>query len=291
MNPFAMALVICSTFMHAGWNLLARRQKSEIAFFNRMLALTALIGFVPAVLSEALTHSLTIKAWMCVAGSGFCCGLYFFYLARAYESSDFTGVYPVVRALPVILVGIGDVMRRRYPTALGWLGMLMVVAGCFFVPLHSIRDFTMRRYFNRTNLWVFFAALGTVGYTLLDKVSSEVVQQGPATAARYGYIFILIAYMVYSVLLRTFKAGEHPGSIGWKIPAFAACLNFGAYWLVLWAYQLSLRASYITAFRQFSIIIGVVLAFVIYKEKGLGIRLAGTFVITSGLILIGLWGS
>jgi len=36
--------------------------------------------------------------------------------------------------------------------------------------------------------------------------------------------------------------------------------------------------------------IGVILAFVIYKEQGRAIRLAGTFVLASGLVLISLWG-
>jgi uncharacterized membrane protein len=79
-------------------------------------------------------------------------------------------------------------------------------------------------------------------------------------------------------------------SLGWGITIFAACMNFGAYWLVLWAYQLSQRASYILAFRQFSIVIGVILAFVIFREKGVVIRLSGTFMITLGLLLIGFWG-
>ena len=89
-----------------------------------------------------------------------------------------------------------------------------------------------------------------------------------------------------------FKAGkQNPNYVGWKLPALAACMNFGAYWLVLWAYQLSPQASYIVAFRQFSIVIGTVLAFAIYKEQGLVVRLAGTFLLTSGLVIIGLWGN
>jgi len=70
----------------------------------------------------------------------------------------------------------------------------------------------------------------------------------------------------------------------------AAVLSFGAYWLILWAYQLSPYASYIVAFRQFSIVIGAVLAFVIYKEKGIAIRLTGASLITTGLLVIALWG-
>jgi drug/metabolite transporter (DMT)-like permease len=169
--------------------------------------------------------------------------------------------------------------------------MLLVISGCFLAPLYSFRDFHVRSYFNRQSLWMLLTALGTVGYTLLDKVASEVVFQGPATAARYGYIFFLVSYLAYGAFLRMFDRGkDFSDSLGWGITIFAACMNFGAYWLVLWAYQLSQRASYIVAFRQFSIVIGVILAFAIYKEQGRVVRLLGTLMITSGLLLIGLWG-
>ena len=250
----------------------------------------ALVGFVPAVLSEMLTHSLTLEAWICVVGSGLSCGAYFLFLARAYGSSDFTVVYPVARSLPVLFVGIGDVLRGRHPTPIGWLGLLLVVCGGFLVPLRSFRDFAVHRYLNRTSLWMLLTAMCTVGYTLFDKAAAEVVQQGPATAARYGYMFFLISGAAYGVFLQMFVEKQSLPSVGWRLPALAACLNFGAYWLVLWAYQLSQRASYVVALRQFSIIIGVLLAFAIYKELGLFVRLVGTFLLTSGLVLIVLGG-
>lgn len=291
MNKFAIDLVIGSTFMHAGWNLLARGQRSETAFFRRMLEIIVLVGFVPAAWSEAAVQSLTPRAWLYVCGSGFFCGLYLFCLALAYEASDFTTVYPVARALPVFLVAVGDVLLGRHPNAFGWTGMLLVICGCFLAPLYSLRGFRLRLYFNRASLWMLLTALGTVGYTLLDKFAAEVILAGPATAARYGYVYFLITYCSYLLFLRVFYKNE-PASkaTGWKLAALAAGLNFGAYWLVLWAYQLSRQVSYIVAFRQFSIVIGVTLGFAIYKEQGVRVRLCGTSMITAGLVLIALWG-
>jgi drug/metabolite transporter (DMT)-like permease len=292
MSPYVIALILISTVMHAGWNLLARYQRSEANFFKRMLTVVVLVGFVPGILSEALTHSLNPMAWACVLGSGSFCGLYFFCLARAYESSDFTTVYPVARAMPVFLVGMGDVARGIYPTAIGWMGMLLVIAGCFLAPLTSFRDFNARAYLNRTSLYMLLTSIGTVGYTLLDKIASEVVLQGPATAARYGYSYFLISFVAYRILLWVFRSeGQGSQMVGWRFPFYAAFLTFGAYWLILWAYQLSRHASYIVAFRQFSIVIGVILGFVIYKEQGLVVRVAGTSMISLGLVLVGLWGS
>ena len=291
MNPLALGLIFVSTFMHAGWNLLARRQRAEALFFHRMLTASAVLGLAPALVSVALTHSLTPKVWGLAAASGVCCGLYYFFLARAYRDADFTTVYPVARALPVLLVAIGDVLRARPPTPRCWLGLALVAAGCLLAPLASLRDAALRRYLNRASLWMLLTALGTVGYTLFDKVASEAVPAGPASAARYGYVFFVASWVVYTVLLTLSRTDlSDDVGIGWRGPSLAATLNFGAYWLVLWAYQLERQASTIVAFRQFSIVIGVVLAFAIYRERGLRVRMAGAVLITGGLVIVGLWG-
>jgi drug/metabolite transporter (DMT)-like permease len=226
-----------------------------------------------------------------VLGSGISAGVYLFALARAFESSDFTIVYPVARSLPVIFVAILDVMRGRYLTALGWVGIFLVVSGCVLVPLRTLKDFSLRNYFNRSVLWMFLAAMGTVGYTLLDKIAAEVVKQGPDTAARYGYFYFAISYVPYIIFMKLLSRQrpiDDPGD--WKLAFFAAFLGFGAYWLILWAYQLSPYASYIVAFRQFSIVIGAITAFVLYKEQGIKTRLSGAALIAAGLILIAGWG-
>jgi uncharacterized membrane protein len=263
-----------------------------MAFFIRMLTIIIIAVFLPAMISEAITRSLPVKAWICLAGSGLCGGLYLYSLATAYGSADFTIVYPVARALPVLLVGLGDVLRGRLLTLSGWLGLTLVVTGCFLTPLRSFREFTVRRYFHRSVLWMFLAASGTVGYSLLDKLASEVVLAGPATAGRYCYVFFFSSGVVLMLLRKITISGNcETNPVGWRGPIIGAICFFGSYWLVLWAYQLGRHVSYVVAFRQFSIVIGVVIAFVIYKERGVAVRIMATVLITIGLILVGLPGN
>ena len=293
MNALAIVLVLTSTFLHAGWNLLARRSGSEGVFFRRMLLVTVLVGLVPAGLSEFMVRSLTPRAWGCVLASGSCCGVYYFFLMLAYRSSDFTAAYPVARGLPVFLLGVGDLARGASPAPAGWAGMLLVGGGCILAPQESMRGISMRRYLARSSLWLLLTALATVGYTLLDKIAAEDIMGGPATAARYCYVFFVVSFAAYGVMLRVFGRGlqgEGTGSIGWGWPVLAGGLNFGAYWLVLWAYQLAARASYVFAFRQFGIVAAVVMGVVLLREKGLAVRLTAALMITGGLALIGLFG-
>ena len=279
MSPLAIGLILISACSHAGWNLLARRQRSEMVFFIRMLVIIIIAGFLPVVISESITRSLPAKAWLCLAGSGLCGGIYLYSLATAYNSADFTIVYPAARALPVLLVGFGDILRGRFLTLPGWLGLTLVVAGCGLTPHHSFREFSIRRYFHRSVLWILLAALGTTGYSLLDKVASEIVLTGPGTAGRYCYVFFLFSGVVL-MLLRwiTNVSPDETGQVGWRGPAIGAVCFFGSYWLVLWAYQLG-------------VVIGVVIAFAIYKERGIAVRILAAVLITIGLILVGSLGN
>jgi len=291
MNVYAIIIVLISTFMHAGWNLLARGKRTEKDFFMGMLSVVAVVGFVPAVISESLVKSIPMQAWFYVLGSGLCCGSYYIFVDRAYSSADFTHVYPLTRSLPVIFVGIGEITLGRYPSCDGWIGMGLVVLGSLFMPLHYFRQISILSYWNKTSVTLFFAALGTVGYSLLDKLASEIVRQGGFTAARYGYFFFLFSFIFYSLGKLIFLKGEIILSLAhWKEMILAGLLDFGAYWLVLWAYQLADHASYVVAFRQFSVIIGVVIAFVLFKEQGRLARLIGAVIITVGLLIIALFG-
>ncbi len=293
MSPFVIFIVFLSTFMHAGWNLLAHYDRSESLFYRRMLIFIIVVGFFPTLLSEVQAKSLPPLAWLCVLGSGFSAGLYLFFLAKSFESADFSVVYPVARSLPVIFIGLIDTLRGRPLTVWGWIGIGLVSLGCFLVPQRSLRSFSWRSYLTPTTIWMLLTALGTIGYTYLDKVAAEVVQQSPATAARYGYIYFAVSFIPYSLFLRystSYNSAPKANLQGWKLAIPAAILSFGAYWLILWAYQLSPYASYIVAFRQFSIVIGSSVALTFYKESGLAVRLSGALLITAGLILIAVLG-
>ena len=76
----------------------------------------------------------------------------------------------------------------------------------------------------------------------------------------------------------------------WRAPAIAGSLSMLSYWIILCVYQMTARASYVVAFRQFSIVIGVVVAFMLFHEPGRFVRILGSLVITAGLVVIGVWG-
>jgi len=295
MNTAAILLTLSSTFFHAGWNLLARKERSEHTFLLRAIFMIAAVGFIPAMLGFLILPPWPPRTWLCAGLTSLFCGTYFFALARAYGYGDFTVVYPVARSLPVLLVPLGDVLRGHPLTTLGWLGVALVATVCIFMPLHSLREIRRKHYLNRAMPWIILAAIGTTGYSITDKIAMDAVSAatggGLLQALLYGYCFYSFSTVIMLLLCAIFgRRGENPSTVGWRKPALAGLLTYGSYGLILWAYQLADHAGYVVAFRQFSILIGVVIAIFWFREKGAPLRFTAACVMLVGLILIGAFG-
>lgn len=289
MSLMPVVLILVSCFTHAGWNLLARHRRDEVIFFRRMLLCVVPLALMLIAIGMALPHSFPARTWLLVVPSGLIGGAYTYFLARAYGSSDFTVVYPLTRALPVLLVAGVDVLRGRQPSAVGWAAMLLVVVGCMLAPQTSYRGFDLRRYHWREVLWILLTAGGVVGFTVLDKLAAEIVRQGPGSAAIYcglWHIGCCVAYLGLHGPL----GGVGTGRAGWVMPALAALLGLFTYTLVLWAFQLGTHTSYLLAFRQFSIVVGVGASLILHREGALHVRIPATAAIVAGLVLVALYG-
>lgn len=291
MPPLAIFLVLFSTFLHAGWNLVLRNQRSDAAFLQ-ITVVTAVIGLGPVLLAELGPEPMLGQVWDYLIVAGIFQAIYYLGLTQGYRSGDFTIVYPIARALPVLLVAVGDVALGRAPSLVAWLGMILVTLGCLMIPLESWRGFRKDRYWNRAMLWAFITALSIVGYTITDKIAADFIAPGPWGAARYGIYEAAASAVVYWFILkgmgRSTSIQSSVRSWGWA--TIAAVGVFGAYWLILWSYQLAFQASYVVALRQFSIVIGVGLGAWFLQEAAPVLRLSAACVIVAGVAGIVLGG-
>ena len=297
MSNFAIAIIILSTFMHAGWNLLVRSTRNEIQVTRQMLILGMLFGIIPVAISEFIGPKTDLTTIGFVAASGSFCGVYFFALAKGYQASHFTIVYPVARALPVLILAASDAMFDRMPSTSGWIGMIIVSGGCLIAPLTTWRQVKLKSYLNHGMLWVVLTALATVGYSLVDKAGAEhlqnVLETGLVWALRYVWYFWVFATIIYMLLYAMFIKSDFSRQkqpSHWGIAALAAILNIVSYAMIVWVFQITEQVSYVVAFRQFSIVIGVVAAALIFAEPGRVVRIPAAVLITTGLLIIALGG-
>lgn len=291
MPTAALVLVFLSTILHASWNLLAHARRNDQTLFLRASLFTGLVGLGPVLWGEWTgDNRFPPVVWLLLVITGFFQGLYFLGLTRGYSSGDFSVVYPVARALPVLILALVDMGRGHAPSALGWLGLALVAGGCLVLPLESLREVHWRRYANITGFWILVTAAGGVGYSTIDKLAAEQLAPGAWSAARYGLMETLITVFYLWPLLRLTggQVERAPGSwrVRWGWAALAGSFIFAAYWLVLWAFQLSPYVSYVVALRQFSIVIGVVAAVVLFHEPAAKLRISAAVVIALGVVVI-----
>jgi drug/metabolite transporter (DMT)-like permease len=288
----AVILVVLSTFLHAGWNLLVGAQPGRSYVLLRITVVIVAVGLGPALAAEWAGPVILPHIWPYLLLTGVFQAVYQLGLAQGYQNGHFTVVYPLARALPIVLLAFIDVGRGHAPSPVAWLGMGLVLLGCLVIPRTSWRAFKLADYWNTATLWIIVTALGTVGYTWVDKVAAELIPPGPGAAARYGlFEFVTTTLFYWLVLKLTRQPDEVPGGwAGWQVPILAAVGLFGAYWLVLWSYQLSPQASYVVALRQLSIVIGVAAGAVLFREPAPTLRLSASLAIVAGVACIALGG-
>ena len=316
MPPVVIGIVLISTIFHVSWNLIAKQGSFSPTLFLRILLFISIPGLVAAVGSEIFSPGFLAFLWPLLLGASFFEALYFLGLTVGYRVGDLGVVYPIARALPVLLLGSFDVARGLSPSAIDWIGLGLVALGCLVVSLSvgSLRDNTdfnfVGRFLRRGVGWAIVAAFGTVGYSAFDKLAAEAIESefgsGLTSALRYGlwefsftttlYVPMLIIFIAISKrrdggsLVGIGRWWSESGSqkVSFWVIAAAAVLLFIAYSFVLWAFQLTDQTSNVVALRQFSIVLGVVAGALVMKEEAPVFRIIAALIITIGVVLVSL---
>ena len=300
MSPTALTLITISVVAHAGWNLFSKRQPSAAFFLVAVLASMAL-------LTPLLWYNRTVLAWVptSIWGLVFITGLfqaiYLSGLAGAYRHGDMSLAYPLLRALPVLLIaGISFVLGRGDQiTQLGLLGMITVAIGCLLLPIKSFRHIQLNDYLALCYLLALIAALGTTGYTLVDDEALRRLRQAltwmPTTQITLFYValqtfstglWVAIFVLLWPSERQRLRILWHRGR---RQAALTGLVITSAYGLVLASMAYVTNVSYVAAFRQLSIPLGALLGILFLKEPPYRPKIIGIGVVFIGLILVALY--
>ncbi len=110
MSSFALVLILVAAFVHATWNLLAKRARGGVPFVWLFSALTLII-YAPLALVVALVQRVHLgpAALLFMAGSALLHIAYFLLLQRGYRTADLSLVYPLARGSGPMLSKIAAV--------------------------------------------------------------------------------------------------------------------------------------------------------------------------------------
>ncbi|MEZ9174782.1 multidrug transporter [Vibrio kanaloae] len=293
----AIVIVIISALLHAGWNVLGKSNQGSGSSFFLASGFAAAVILTPYLIWYVYSvgfANITIPFWQLLFLSGICQIIYLIGLGIAYKQADIGVIYPMARALPVLMVGLGTVLIGYELSLNQWIGFALITLGCLFVPLKQFSELRLKAYLNLGVLWALIAAIGTTGYSLIDKEAlllleplSTLTITNKHTAIFYlGIQFWAIVIPLSIWLLVTNQRVEFANAwILRKNATLAGIMMASTYGLVLFAMTMTENVSLVVALRQVSIIFGVVMGIYFLKEKWHMTRGVGVVFIIAGLVI------
>jgi drug/metabolite transporter (DMT)-like permease len=278
----ALALVLSAAVIHATWNAMAKGARDPMAMLWWAGVLSSL-ALAPPSLYVLARDGFSPRALPFVVATVILHSMYFFSLGKAYQTGDFSVVYPMARGMGVALVPIGAYyFFDERLSRIGILGIALIAAGIF--ALHWRRGAWSEEALLRPGTgWAIATGLCIACYSLVDKVGVSHINPLP-------YLWAMMLGSCVS-LLPAVRA--RPGSMAreWRENRLAVLLSGvlspGGYLLVLFAFRLS-KAGYVVAGREVSIVISALIGSILLKEGRLPQRLLGAAIVASGVICVAL---
>ncbi|MFW6152284.1 MAG: EamA family transporter [Verrucomicrobiota bacterium] len=300
MSFVAIVLVVLSAVVHAGWNLLSKRQHPSAAFFL-VASLTGALLLSPALLLYlgSIVQEIPARVWTFLLITGFFLAVYYMALAGAYRAGDISVAYPLARSSPVIVVSVVTLMLGRgdqvSPLCVG--GIILVVGGCFLIPLQRFRDLRLMNYLNPTCALALLAAVGTSGYSIVDDEALRQLRtytQSTIGNTQMTLVYACLEALSASLWLFLFVTLRRSGRaslsqvlrVNKPHAALAGVAIYLAYVLVLIALAFANNVSYVVGFRQLSIPLGATLGVLVLKEAPTTPKIAGVIIVFVGLMLV-----
>ena len=291
MPPTALALVLGAGLLHASWNLILKRTTERLLVAAWGLFAGA-VAFAPALV-QAWPPPPAV--WPFACGSALILLGYYSCLARAYDSGDFSLVYPVARGTaPAMLALWAIIFLGERPSPLGYTGIAAILAGLVVLggaPLWSLRRrhpaaVAALRTHARGSALAFLVAFLISTYSALDGAAMRHWAPIPYLVLVFGLsgslLVPLLALRARGRVVRVLRT--HFVQI-----AVIAVMTLAAYSLVLRAFQIA-PVSYAGAAREVGIVFGALAGWLLLGEQFGGIRTAGAALVFAGILVLAVAG-
>jgi drug/metabolite transporter (DMT)-like permease len=290
MSPLALLVVLLAAFLHAAWNLAAKRSGGDHHFMFLVVLLITLLWSPVLMLwgPEELPH-WQVADWALVALSGFIHVLYFLALLKGYREADLTVVYPTARGSGPLLTALGAALwldEGLGPASMA--GVLAISAGVWLVAggpgwRHLQTSAAARARMRQGLLWGGLTGVAIACYTLVDGYAMKVALLSPLLYDYFANVMRLpwLTPLVWRDRTRTLNMWRAQ----WKAALVVALCSPAAYMLVLFAFTLA-PVSHVAPAREVSMLFAALLGGRLLAEQDHGLRLAGAAVMVLGVTLL-----
>jgi drug/metabolite transporter (DMT)-like permease len=272
MEQFAALLMLASGAAHAVVNAILKSggdkmsSRALIDGFSGLLVLP-LVFLVP----------LPGDAWPWLLASFLVHLIYLICVIKAFEGADMSAVYPVMRGTAPVIAAIVSVLWLGDPISLGVaVGVMLVSMGTALVAWWNRPD-------KRALAWALATGACIALYTVID---AKGARAAPSAISYIVWVFLMLGFGVGTI----FALWRGPRFLAaarseWKPGLVAGALSLVTYGLALWAYRLG-DVPRLAALRESSILFGVLIAWLVLKEKVGRPRLAGAGAIALGAAVL-----
>lgn len=279
----AIVLVLLSAVLHAAWNLRGKAQLADERYFF-WVALCAGLTMLPVIVWVQMHFlpSLVLVAY--ILATGVCQAAYMIGLARAYQLGDLGWVYPVVRALPVVLILLITQFFSA-PLSLESVLLILVVVALTLALSVEQKNAQQPPISKPLLAWCSLVIMGTVGYSLIDQQAMLSLQSVPVSPLLQALYYAGIQLLSAALFIRL-AIWRKPIRLPLKhirSPWLTGMMMMLTYCLILLAMPMVDNVSLVVALRQLSIPLSVIAGVTLLKEPLLWRRLALSAAIAAGL--------
>lgn len=291
MSAAALAMVLSAAVLHAVWNLAAKAKHGDSYTFVWWYAVvtalvTAPVGIVCVVQHGGWSAYGPALVWAPAVSAVIHIG-YNLALQTGYDRAPLGVVYPAARGTgPILTMIVAVAFLSERPGWWALAGALVIVGGIVVTaaPGRSPGAVDGSRLVAGLG-WGILTGAFIAGYTLWDDHSVTALAQSPIPYFSLSAVYQAI-FMTFGLNRSRRRLMRDSVKTNWPVIVSIGVLSPAAYILVLTAMQ-SEPVSLVAPLRETSIVVGSLLAWVVFKESRPGRRLLGALLVVAGVALIG----
>jgi drug/metabolite transporter (DMT)-like permease len=273
-----LSLILFAAVLHATWNFFAKRSGGGLTVLWLGAAIST-AATIPAAIAAQWGEPIPREGLVigCISGLVHCA--YWWALARMYEHGDISLAYPIARGSGVAGTALGSFFLVRDPLSfVGVTGIASVCAGVFALGFQR-RVEPVRA---RTVALALVTGLTITGYTLLDDRGVDSMSPPMYLAIETGVgaaaLALLLRKRLRIAVVPSYR--KH-----WKTAWIIGVGSPLTYLIILFAYAAG-PVGYITAVREFSVVIAALLGAWFLGERMSFARWLGIALVVAGTVLI-----
>lgn len=283
-----LILVLLSALIHPLRDFALKGSRTPLSSYFGYTAVWIVLGLLQALIGgQALRLPPDVWWLLCVSVAGLV--LYYFGTLEALKRGDLSVYYPIIRSSPVVVLAFGWIVLSQSYSLWVVAGVGLVFVGTLLLqkPQKGLMSDP------RALLLALLAMIGSAAYTLSDASAMRSVP--PSVYLFYTYLFVGAG--LGSILIwQNRKGGAWRAKLaeGWRLQPgrtlFAGVMAYSSYMLILIAFQNGADAAAVSAVRQASIPLSIILGALLLQETSMLRRLKWASLIAAGIALIAQFG-